>query len=112
MNKEFVEKLIGEFNKHIKYNESMIEESSNNMSTFRYQNQKNTWESAKDVVEFLARDYISEKCPKRCSGRMLYQCGYKDGQKAGLQQGHDMIEKLLKEQQTKIDKLLAYEGEE
>lgn len=63
-----------------------------------------------DIVSELEKE-CKDIRPKRCSGRMLYQCGYRDGQKAGLQQGHDIIEKLLKEHQSKMDKLLTYEGE-
>lgn len=61
------------------------------------------------IVNKLGKEY---KCSQICSGRMLYQCGYEDGQKSGLQQGYDMIKKLLKEQQSKMDKLLVHEGEE
>lgn len=56
------------------------------------------------------KTYERKYC-SNCSRYGWYQKGYENGQKAGLQQGHDMIEKLLKEHQSKMDKLLAYEGE-
>lgn len=64
----------------------------------------------KQMVKEL-KTYERKYC-SNCSRYGWYQKGYENGQKAGLQQGHDMIEKLLKEQQVKMDKLLAHEGEE
>ena len=57
-----------------------------------------------------------EGCTKKCNSRLLYQCGfqdgYEDGLKTGLSQANELIGKLLKEQQAKMDNLLVYEGEE
>ena len=40
-----------------------------------------------------------------------FKDGYEEGLKAGLKHGNEILEKLLKEHQSKMDKLLAYEGE-
>ena len=41
-----------------------------------------------------------------------FKDGYEEGLKAGLKQGNDALKKLLKEHQTKMDKLLTHKGEE
>lgn len=41
-----------------------------------------------------------------------FKDGYDEGMKAGLKRGNEVLEKLLKEHQYKMDKLLAHEGEE
>lgn len=41
-----------------------------------------------------------------------FKDGYEEGLKAGLRHGNEVLEKLLKEHQYKMDKLLLYEGEE
>ena len=57
-----------------------------------------------------------EECIKKCSNNLFYQCGlkygYEEGLKAGLSQANELVGKLLKEQQVKMDNLSVYEGEE
>jgi len=41
-----------------------------------------------------------------------FKDGYEEGLKEGLRRGNEVLEKLLKEHQYKMDKLLLLEGEE
>lgn len=62
---------------------------------------------------------IEGKDCSKCSRRSWFQIGYKngfddgydEGMKAGLKQGNEILKKLLKEHQSKMDKLLVHEGE-
>lgn len=113
---QLIENLIEKINKHIKYNESMIEKFPNNNTTMIYQIQKNTWENAKDEVKYLSNEFSINNSDNKdcsdCSRRKWYQIGFEDGKKEGLLEANKLIKQLLKEHQIRIDAILAHEGEE
>ena len=55
--------------------------------------------------------FINKDCYE-CSNHSLYQIGYEDGKRDALLMANNMVEQLLKEHKTRMDRLLAYEGDE